>query len=249
MVNRASKGWQRIRHPDIAAWAEAARPVAKEVLATSDETWRCGGTWFVGVDALPNTADGAVAGVAFPWQAVGLAPEPLHPAQLSVIHPGYPQPSEAESPAAFAFRRDRDAAHLDGLIADADKRRRVVEPHGWILGLSLNHCAAGASPLVAWEGSHEVMRQALQAALSSHPPDAWGDVDITEAYVAARKRVFESCRRVELPSEPGEAILMHRLTLHGVAPWSDGAAAPPEGRMIAYFRPLMSRVADWLNQP
>ena len=46
-------GWQRIRHPDIAAWAAAARPVAEQVLARSEEAWRCGGTWFVGVDALP----------------------------------------------------------------------------------------------------------------------------------------------------------------------------------------------------
>ena len=242
-------GWQRIRHPDIAAWAEAARPLAAQVLAASPEVWRCGGTWFVGVDALPNGPDGAVAGAAFPWQAVGLTPEPLHPAQLSVIRPGYPQPSEAESPAAFAYRRDRDAAHLDGLIADAGKRRRVAEPHGWILGMALNRCDKGAAPLVAWEGSHEVMRAALQAALAPHPPDMWGEVDITGAYTAARRQVFETCRRVELPSQPGEAILMHRLTLHGVAPWAAGASAPPEGRMIAYFRPQLPRVSDWLLQP
>ncbi len=242
-------GWQRIRHPDIAAWAEAARPLAAQVLAASPEVWRCGGTWFVGVDALPNGPDGAVAGAAFPWQAVGLTPEPLHPAQLSVIRPGYPQPSEAESPAAFAYRRDRDAAHLDGLIADAGKRRRVAEPHGWILGMALNRCDKVAAPLVAWEGSHEVMRAALQAALAPHPPDMWGEVDITGAYTAARRQVFETCRRVELPSQPGEAILMHRLTLHGVAPWAAGASAPPEGRMIAYFRPQLPRVSDWLLQP
>ena len=242
-------GWQRIRHPDIAAWAEAARPLAAQVLAASPEVWRCGGTWFVGVDALPNGPDGAVAGAAFPWQAVGLTPEPLHPAQLSVIRPGYPQPSEAESPAAFAYRRDRDAAHLDGLIADAGKRRREAEPHGWILGMALNRCDKVAAPLVAWEGSHEVMRAALQAALAPHPPDMWGEVDITGAYTAARRQVFETCRRVELPSQPGEAILMHRLTLHGVAPWAAGASAPPEGRMIAYFRPQLPRVSDWLLQP
>lgn len=242
-------GWRRIQHPDIAAWAEAARPLAEQVLARSDEAWRCGGTWFVGVDALPNTTDGAVNGVAFPWQAVGLAPEPLHSAQLSVIRPGYPQPSAEESPVAFAFRRDRDAAHLDGLIADTEKRRRVVEPHGWILGLALNACDAGAAPLVAWEGSHRVMRAALHAALAPCPQNSWGEVDITDAYVAARKQIFETCRRVELPSQPGEAILMHRLTLHGVAPWAAGAQAPPAGRMIAYFRPQLAQVADWLLQP
>lgn len=249
MVGWQKAGWRRIRHQDIALWAEAARPDAEQVLATSPEAWRCGGTWFVGVDALPNGSDGAVNGAAFPWQAVGLKPEPLHHGQLSVIRPGYPQPSDGESPAAFAFRRDRDAAHLDGLIADAQKRRRVVEPHGWILGLSLNLCDAGAAPLVAWEGSHAVMRQALHAVLAPHPPDVWGEVDITEAYTAARRQIFETCRRVELPSQPGEAILMHRLTLHGVAPWALGAQAPSEGRMIAYFRPYLTHVANWLLQP
>jgi hypothetical protein len=39
---------------------------------------------------------------------------------------------------------------------------------------------------------------------------------------------------------------MHRHLLHGVAPWAAGAKAPPEGRIIAYFRPLMPDVASWL---
>ena len=242
-------GWRRLRHPDIAAWANAARPLAEQVLATSAEAWRCGGTWFVGVDALPNGPDGAMGGVAFPWQAVGLAPEALHPGQLSVIRPDYPQPSPGESPAAFAYRRDRDAAHLDGLIADAQKRRRVAEPHGWILGLSLNDCSPDAAPLVVWEGSHSLMRAAFLAALAPYPQTDWAKVDITAAYTEARKRCFQTCRRVALPSQPGEAILLHRLTLHGVAPWGQGAVAPPEGRMIAYFRPQLAQVADWLLQP
>jgi hypothetical protein len=89
-----------------------------------------------------------------------LPPEPLHPAQLSVIRPGYPQPSPEETPAAFAYRRDRDAAHLDGLLPiGPEKRRMVKEPHGWILGLPLNETTA--SPLTIWEGSHEVIRAAL----------------------------------------------------------------------------------------
>jgi len=48
---------------------------------------------------------------------------------------------------------------------------------------------------------------------------------------------------------PGEATLLHRLTLHGVAPWAAGVTAPPEGRIIAYFRPLMGTVQDWLLNP
>jgi hypothetical protein len=244
----ANPGWQRIGpHPAIRAWAEAARDAALQTLATSPEPWRCGGTWFVGVDALPNGPDGAINGTPFPWDALPIPPEPLHPAQLSVIRPGYPQPSPEETPAAFAYRRDRDAAHLDGLLPiGPEKRRMVKEPHAWILGLPLNDTTA--SPLTVWEGSHDILRAALIDALTPHPPEIWGDIDITEAYQAARRTVFSTCRKIELPVRPGEATLLHRLTLHGVAPWKPGDDAPPEGRMIAYLRPLLPAVETWLKR-
>ncbi|MFP5479763.1 MAG: hypothetical protein ACLGIE_08770 [Alphaproteobacteria bacterium] len=242
-------GWRRIGpHPAIAAWASAARTVAREILATSSEPWRCGGTWFVGVDALPNGPDGSLGGTPFPWEALPLLPEPLHRAQLSVIRPGYPQPSPEETPAAFAFRRDRDAAHLDGLLPiGPDKRRMVKEPHAWILGLPLNQTEA--SPLTVWEGSHEVLREALLAALKPHSPETWGEIDLTDAYQQARREVFAACRRIELTARPGEATLLHRLTLHGVAAWKPQDEAPPEGRMIAYLRPQLTSVRDWLTAP
>jgi hypothetical protein len=242
-------GWQRIGpHPAIAAWAAAARAAALDTLATTSEPWRCGGTWFVGVDALPNTPDGTILGTPFPWDALPLTPEPLHKAQLSVIRPGYPQPSPEETPSAFAFRRDRDAAHLDGLLPiGAHKRRMIREPHAWILGLPLND--ASASPLTVWEDSHELLRAALLSALTPHPPETWGDIDITDAYQTARREIFATCRRIELPARPGEATLLHRLTLHGVAPWKAQDKAPPEGRMIAYLRPQLSSVRDWLTHP
>jgi hypothetical protein len=242
-------GWQRIGpHPAIRAWADAARAAALDVLATSPEAWRCGGTWFVGVDALPNLPDGAINGTPFPWDALPLDPEPLHQAQLSVIRRGYPQPSPEETPAAFAFRRDRDAAHLDGLLPiGPDKRRMVKEPHAWILGLPLNDTPA--SPLTVWEGSHHILRRALLTALTPHAPETWGDIDITEAYQAARKDIFATCRRIELPARPGEATLLHRLTLHGVAAWKPQDEAPPEGRMIAYLRPQLATVHQWLTDP
>ncbi|HSG54967.1 MAG TPA: hypothetical protein VLA45_05890, partial [Paracoccaceae bacterium] len=61
--------------PACDRWARAAHEVAVGIAA--DPRWRGpdnlrhGGTWFVGVDALPNDAQGAVAGVplAGPWQA------------------------------------------------------------------------------------------------------------------------------------------------------------------------------------
>jgi hypothetical protein len=241
-------GWRRIGpDPRLAAWAAAALPVAKGIVETSRDPWRCGGTWFVGVDALPNGPDGRIGDTPFPWAALPLAPEPLHPAQLSVVRPGYPQPWDGEDASAFRFRQTRDAAHLDGLLpVGPDKRRMMKEPHGWILGLPLNTCGAGAAPLVVWEGSHRILQAALAAAFAGHAPDRWSEVDVTVAYKAARAEVFRTCRRLPLPVLPGEATLLHRHLLHGVAPWAEGASAPPEGRIIAYFRPQMARVADWI---
>ena len=246
-----TRGWAKIG-PDsqVAEWAAAALPHARAALATTDQPLRCGGTWAVGLDLLPNALDGAVGGVALPWARFGLAPQPLHRAQLSTILPGYPQASDEETPAAFAFRQNRDAAHLDGLLPIGPERQRMVkEPHAWILGLPLNPCSAQAAPLVVWEGSHEILREALLKALAPHPPQQWDEVDITAAYVAARRMAFYTCKRNEIPVVPGEATLLHRLVLHGVAPWGAGAMAPPEGRIIAYFRPLMASVQGWLTTP
>ena len=125
----------------------------------------------------------------------------------------------------------------------------MEEPHAFILGLALNDASADAAPLVVWEGSPAILRAAFAEALAPYPSQDWASVDVTDAYVAARRRVFETCRRVEVPSRPGEAVLVHRLALHGVAPWADGASAGPDGRMIAYFRPLLAGgVPAWLAE-
>jgi hypothetical protein len=251
---RASEDRDCLRLPfdeSIAAWAAAARPVAAAAVAESAEPWRCGGTWFAGVDALPNAPDGSVGGVALPpavLQALPWRPAGWHRAQLSTLRPGYPQPGAGEGDAAFRYRLTRDAAHVDGLLPVGPARRRhLCEPHGFILGLPLTAADSGAAPLVVWEGSAALVRQALAAALAPHPPADWAEVDITAAYHAARRAVFATCRRVERPARPGEALLLHRLTLHGTAPWADGARADPPGRMIAWFRPELPRLADWLD--
>jgi hypothetical protein len=239
----AGRGWDLIGpHPAIADWARVASVAASRILDHSEEEWRSGGTWFVGVDALCNDPDGAVAGVALPWSVLGLAPTALHRAQLSVIRPGYPLRSEGESEAAHAFRRDRDAAHLDGLIAEGpDKRRYLREPHAWVLGVPLSGCAEDRSPLVVWEHSSDVMRRRLAPILRQDP-----GADLTEAYQAARREVFATCKRIELVALPGQATLIHRMTLHGVAPWRapQGSAEP---RVIAYFRPQLVSVAEWVQ--
>lgn len=242
-----ARGWRRIGpHPAIAAWAATARAAAAIALDLHPDPWRAGGTWQVGLDALPNDDSGAIAGMPFPWAALGLAPQPLHRAQLSAVRPGYPRPEGDDM--AFRWQLRRDNAHMDGLIAEGpDKRRFIREPHAFILGLPLTQSSPGAAPLVVWEGSHLILQAALRAALAPHPAETWGDVDITDAYSAARARCFAECPRLELPAQPGEATLLHRHILHGVAPWAEGARAAPEGRVIAYLRPLLPSVAAWAD--
>lgn len=253
VVEFPASGWRRIGPDDgIRAWANAALPIARASIAASAEVWRCGGTWFTGVDALPNDATGAVGGVALPeavHAAVPFRPVAWHKAQVSTIRPGYPRPSDEESPAAFDYRLRRDAAHVDGLLpVGAPKRRMAKEPHGFILGLPLNEADRGAAPLVVWEGSQGVMRRAFAAAFAGHPAESWDEIDVTERYQTARREVFATCRRVELPALPGEALLLHRLVLHGMAPWDEAATASGGERMVAYFRPELGSVEDWLER-
>lgn len=248
-------GWMRLpAHPATRAWARAARVVGRRVLAdpAMRAAWmQCEGTWFVGVDALPNAPDGSIAGVPLAGPAVdALAPlPPLHRAQLSVTFPGYPRPRAGESEAAFRYRKTRFAAHVDGITAEgADRRRFVTEPHAFILGLPLTETDAEASPLVVWDGSHRIIASALRAVLGPVAPEARAAVDVTDAYQTARRRCFETCRTVPLPAQPGEAVLLHRHCLHGIAPWAPGASAPEDGRMVAYFRPLHpDGQAGWLG--
>lgn len=237
-------GFSVIPHdPAVARWAAAAKPAACAVLAKGGERRHCA-TWFVGVDALPNAPDGSIGGVplAGTWRDSIEAPPVWHRAQLSVVFPGYPKQDPGESDAAHRFRRDRDAAHVDGLLPEGpQKRRHLREPHGFILGLPLDEVTA--SPLVVWRGSHEMMRAAFRDAFAGIPPAQWGDLDLTEVYQGARRDVFAHCERIEVVAAPGQAILLDRHILHGVAPWAQDAQGTM--RMMAYFRPQIG-IADWL---
>ena len=224
--------------PRVARWAQAARGALLSQDLTPD---RCGGTWHVGVDALPNAPDGSIDGVPFegPW---GMRKPRLHAAQVSVIYPDYPRQDQDETDAAFQFRINRCAAHMDGLLPEGpSKRRHLREPHAFILGVPLGDVPD--SPLVVWRGSHEVMGAAFAKAFQGIAPNDWGDVDVTETYQAARRLVFEQCQQEEVMVTKGQSVLLHRHLIHGVAPWKSTRREP---RLIAYFRPQLADVGRWL---
>lgn len=252
-------GWQFFpfdRH--LANWVSTVMPAALRCAADPDlrHAWlRHGHTWFAGVNVLPNDAEGQIEGSGpLRGKAVASArarygPLPWDAGQVSVVYSGYPKRDATESEANHRYRLRRDAAHVDGLLPEGPERRRFIrEPHAFVLGIPITACGAGASPLVIWEGSHRIIAKALRERLAGHDRMDWSDVDITDTYQAARRRIFVSCRRVEVSARPGEAYLIHRLALHGVAPWAEDAEAPPEGRCVLYFRPgFPGSVADWLN--
>lgn len=253
-------GWVRFPYEQaVFDWARHAIHDARRAVRDPEMAhWHvCEGTWFVGVDALRNDAAGRIGGseplsgaaVNFLRNDVEAMPA-LHRAQVSVITSGYPRPRDTESAGAFRYRQTRDAAHVDGLKPTGpDRRRHPQEFHAFILGLPLTDAGSDAAPMVVWEGSHDVIRAGLRTVLDKHDPKDWDKVDITEAYQEARRTVFDSCSRVEIAARPGEAYVVHRLALHGVAPWTPGAKSGPDGRMIAYFRPDVADRQDWLLKP
>jgi hypothetical protein len=257
-VSWLARGWE-VFAPDapVLRWLDSAKPAALAASRDPDARarWlRHGGTWFVGVDVLPNGPDGAVAG-GCPLGGAALraafavtGPLPLHRGQVSVTWPGYPARDPDESEAAHRYRRERDGAHLDGLLpVGSGKRRFLKEMHAFILGIAVTEAEAEAAPLVVWEGSHALIRAAFAEALRGHPPEDWSDIDLTDVYQTTRREVFARCPRVCLPLRPGEAVLLHRHMIHGVAPWADGAGAEADGRAIVYFRPEVAQPSDWLD--
>ena len=247
-------------NPQLADWVNAARPHAKACLNAPElaQWWRQQRTWFAGVNGLPNDTHGTVgesgplrgAAIDFLEHELHLHPDKWDQAQVSVCFPGYPQKSDNESTSAFRFRLERDAAHVDGLLPEGPQRRRFLrEHHAFILGIPMVEFDADAAPFVIWEGSHRIIYEALSQRLSHLPVEKWAEEDVTETYHHARHQVFEKCRRVKIHARPGEAYLAHRLSVHGVAPWSANAKSKKDkkyGRMICYFRPELSSAADWL---
>lgn len=259
----AKKGWCRFAHDQrLDEWIGCVMPHARSTVTDPAfaEWHRYGGTWFAGVNVLPNDPAGAVAGgpslagaaVDFLRNELGLSglgtEIPWDRAQISVCYPGYPQRMQGESETVFEFRLNRDAAHVDGLLREgAGRRRRLKEFHAFILGIPLSVHSDGAAPFSVWEGSHIIFGNWFRETFADLPVDRWGELDITDGYQRIRREVFETCRRVTIHAKPGEAYLAHRHILHGMAPWGENAAAGPDGRMIAYFRPALPNPSDWLH--
>jgi len=255
------RGWCRFDYdPELYRWVEAALAPARATLQDPrlGKWLRYQGTWFAGVNALPNDAHGAVgasgplrgAAVEFIARELGLTDFAWDAAQVSICYPGYPLPMPGESPGRARFRRERDAAHVDGLLPEGPGRRRHLrEHHGFILGIPMVEFDTDASPFVVWEGSQEIVREHFSRRFAGLTTELWGQQDITEIYHAAREQALVECERVELHARPGEAFLAHRLILHGMAPWRAGADAGVDGRMICYFRPDPFGPQEWLNNP
>lgn len=256
-----AKGWCRFDYDAaLACWAERALPVAQACVAAPENAkWlRCGGTWFIGVNVLPNAPDGSVAGemplagraVDFIRRELGLTEFDWDRGQVSVVYPGYPKRVSSESDAAFSYRCERDAAHIDGVLREGPERRRFLRNyHEFVLGIPLVEVQPDTSPFVVWENSHEHVRRAFRDRFGDMQPECWPQEDVTDLYREVRRRIFATCRRVEVTAKPGEAYLVHRLTLHGIAPWSGSESGGNNGRMIVYFRPESASPEAWLSAP
>ena len=253
------RGWCRFAYSDeLADWVQHSLGAARNTVRSPEfrEWLRCGDTWFVGVNALANDEFGAVAGgpplqgpaIDFIRMELGLGDTRWDRAQVSVCYPGYPQPTPQESRDAYRFRVNRAAAHIDGVMPEGPERRRHLrQHHAFILGIPMVEVSRNASPFTIWEGSHEIVRQTFEERFRDLAWQDWGEEDITDMYRAMRRRAFDSCRRVEITANPGEAYLVHRLALHGIAPWGQGATAGEDGRMICYFRPELVDAESWLT--
>jgi hypothetical protein len=129
----------------------------------------------------------------------------------------------------------------------SEKRRYLRGFHAFILGIPLVEVRADNSPMVVWERSHAIVRDSFLEHFGDTPAEHWPEIEITRVYRNLRRIIFDSCRRVAVCARPGEAWLVHRLALHGLAPWQrDDSAASAERRVI-FFRPELLSPMQWLH--
>ena len=102
---------------------------------------QCEGTWFVGVDVLPNNSSGDFTNAKLPnvfksfMDKINL--KPYHKAQLSVIFPGYPKPRIGDSEAAFEYRRKEMRLTLMGFYQLVKKKDDILSSPRCNFGYSL----------------------------------------------------------------------------------------------------------------
>ena len=254
------QGWTQLPvSAELTAWQEQTLPTAIACMQAPEfqQWWRYQDTWFVGVNALPNDASGALAnGPTLPAKLlhllanyVGCASLELDQAQISACMPGYPKTSTDESIASFAFRTQHYAAHLDGLRPLGPQRQRhLTEQHSFILGIPLSSHLPEAGPVMVWPGSHKLVQSWLQSELSHLPAEQWQEQDLTKSYQSVRKHILETIEPVPIHVPQGGAYLIHRHTIHGQGLWPENVDnVGKQGRIIAYFRPCLHESSNWLG--
>ena len=259
LVSLSERGWIKFDNdPDILDWVHYIQPTAAGIAKDPKQKalWlRHGDTWFVGVNSLPNDPAGSVAewpqlkGAVVDFLIKLHGPIALDRAQISVIYPGYPAFDGTETEVAHRYRKNRCGAHVDGLRSEGLNRRRFIhEPHQYVLGLPTVGYNVQASPMVVWEGSHHIIRAAFKSVLDDIPVAQWNSIDLTKVYHEARRNCFDQCEQISILAKPGECYLLHRLALHGIAPWPEEVAPIDHGRMVVYFRPEGDgNLINWLN--
>ena len=145
-----ARGWCQFDFdPRLYSWVEAALAAARATLSDPrQEKWlRYQGTWFAGVNALPNDALGEVDGsgplrgaaLAFIAAELGLCDFAWDAAQISICYPGYPLPMAGESPGRARYRRVQIRAHFER----RSWRRRPKSGRSRTDGRRKSHIAVG----------------------------------------------------------------------------------------------------------
>ena len=256
----STRGWVALPFSDdLFSWVNGVKASVNQklqLMCEEEKDVRCGGTWFPGVNFLDNDPHGNIDGSIFPSDLTDLKKK-LEPAfsgfydraQISICYPGYPKKMDDETVSAFNYRKNRFAAHLDGLLPIGQHRRRfLMEHHAFIYGIPINLTGEGSSPCVVWEGSHKVVQNEFKSFLTFRKIHSLQDQDVTEFYSSIRKKIFASCRMKKIWLPVGQSYLIHRLTLHGILPWVRDAKNTNVNRTVAYFRPhLIGGHETWLD--
>lgn len=224
--------------------------------------WRCDGTWFVGVDTIPNDHHGIVRQslpldgsiIDFIKQHLWQRPQ-WHRGQLSVCFPEYPKKGDEDTLKSWQFRIKHHAAHCDGIHGigkftnDQKKSRFLKEHHRFILAIPLDNITQHNAPMMLWQESHRLIQKMLCDVFANMLTCEWQNYDITKIYQHCRRHILETITPIAMTANYGDAYLLHRHLLHGIKSW-DRANHEAKIRRIIYFRPSYHHdsksMHDWL---